>query len=528
MSTITSLLEVSNRSAVVIPEYDLSLTYHELSSLVGNYQNLFNATKSPLFNTGKKQLTIATSLPNGLEFLVAFLGVTTAGHIIAPLNSNYKQSEFEFYLSDLQADAVVVPRGIKPDSEIVRAIRAANDNILIIEIYFSNQSSRSTIDFDIFNKSGKIYESISHPVFINKSNQFSGGAKENDTAMILHTSGTTSRPKQVPLSHLNLTTSFKNIANTYKLSPKDRTYVVMPLFHVHGLIGSLLSTLSTQGTVIVPQKFSATKFWDDFIKYEANWYSAVPTIHHILLNVPKPARLPNIRFIRSCSSALAPAIFHKIEEHFQAPVLEAYAMTEAAHQMTSNNLPPGKRKPGTVGQGQGVEIVILDDSGKKLPQGEIGEVSIKGKNVTKGYMNNPKANEENFTSDGYFRTGDQGKFDEDGFLILTGRLKELINRGGEKISPVELDGVLLHHQAVSEVVFFGASDLKYGQVVHVAIVPKKGQNLTEKEVQNYLKDKVAPFKVPEKVFIVDNLPKTATGKIQRRKIAEFFAPKSKL
>ncbi|CAH2352897.1 oxalate--CoA ligase [[Candida] railenensis] len=526
MTTIGESIKITDNSAVVIPETNLTLTYRQLSSYIGNFQTLFNSNESPLFNS-KKQLTIATALPNGLEFLVAFLGTTISGNVIAPLNSNYKQSEFEFYLDDLKADAIIVPQGIKLNSEVIKAVSKFPE-ILIVEIFESPE--RSTVDFAVYYHEKIKFTSKVKTAFQNSTKQYHNArATDNQVAMILHTSGTTSRPKQVPLTHLNLTTSFKNIANTYDLSPKDRSYVVMPLFHVHGLIGSLLSTLYSQGTVIIPEKFSAKKFWDDFVTHKANWYSAVPTIHQILLNVPKPSKIPDIRFIRSCSSALAPATFEKLEKHFEAPIVEAYAMTEAAHQMTSNNIPSkGQRKPGTVGQPQGVEVVVLDDAGKILPQGQIGEVSIKGLNVTKGYINNPTANKENFTAEGYFRTGDQGKFDKDGFLSLTGRLKELINRGGEKISPVELDGILLHHPSINEVVFFGASDEKYGQAVQVAIVLKDGAKLTEEDVKEYLKDKVAAFKIPTKVFIVDVLPKTATGKIQRRKIAEFFAPKAKL
>lgn len=524
MSTISKAIQISDNSAVIIPESNLNLTYRQLSSFVGNFQQLFHHPSSPLYNS-KKQLTIATSLPNGLEFLTAFLGTTISGNVIAPLNSQYKQAEFEFYLDDLKADAIIVPQGIKLNSEVIKAVKKFPDT-KIVEIFYSPE--RFTVDIAVYEDQFIQFATTIYQPFDNKLYQFSYDlALEDKVAMILHTSGTTSRPKQVPLTHLNLTTSFKNIIKTYDLSPSDNSYVVMPLFHVHGLIGSTLSTLASQGTIIVPQKFSAGKFWEEFIKYGATWYSAVPTIHQIMLNVPKPTTLPKIRFIRSCSSALAEATFHKIEAHFNAPVLEAYAMTEASHQMSSNT--KEKRKPGTVGQGQGVEVVILDDSGKKLPQGVIGEVSIKGANVTKGYMNNPKANKENFTEDGYFRTGDQGKYDEEGFIVLTGRLKELINRGGEKISPIELDGILLHHPSVNEAVFFGAEDSKYGQIVQAAVVLKKGKKLTEQEVKDFMREKVASFKVPSKVFIVESIPKTATGKVQRRKVAEYFAiPKSKL
>lgn len=285
--------------------------------------------------------------------------------------------------------------------------------------------------------------------------------------------------------------------------------------------------------MIVPPKFSATTFWEDFIEHQANWYTAVPTIHQILLKNPPPATKPSIRFIRSCSSPLSPTVFHQLEKMYDAPVLEAYAMTEAAHQMTSNPLPKnGKRQPGSVGVGQGVEVKILDQNGDEVPQGTEAEICIRGENVTKGYLNNPAANESSFTKGGFFRTGDQGKKDEDGYVYITGRIKELINKGGEKISPIELDNVLARHPAVGEAVSFAIPDEMYGQDVGVAIVLKPGQKLGAEELKKWVAEKLAKFKVPKKVFFTDHMPKTATGKIQRRIVADEMlkkeVPKAKL
>lgn len=318
----------------------------------------------------------------------------------------------------------------------------------------------------------------------------------------------------------------KNIINTYELNPSDRTLLVMPLFHVHGLVCGLLSTLLSGGVVVIPRKFSASHFWKDFCDNHCNWYTAVPTIHQILLRKP-PSEVPAIRFIRSCSSSLAPSTMQALEKQFKAPVLEAYAMTEASHQMTSNPLPHrGPHKAGSVGLGQGVEVAILDEQGNPT---DIGEVCIRGRNVTRGYLNNPKATAESFTKDGFFRTGDQGKKDADGYLILTGRIKELINRGGEKISPIELDSVMLSHPKIAEAVSFGVPDDMYGQEVHAAVVLKPGVNdspeAVEREIQAYCQSKMAKFKVPKKIYCTDVMPKTATGKIQRRKVCEvFFKP----
>ena len=286
---------------------------------------------------------------------------------------------------------------------------------------------------------------------------------------------------------------------TYKLTPEDRTLLVMPLFHVHGLLAGLLSPLFSGGSVIIPPKFSASDFWDNFITHKANWYTAVPTIHQILLKNPPPNQIPEIRFIRSCSSPLSPKTFHELEAAFNAPVLEAYAMTEGAHQMTSNPLPPAKRFPGSVGIGQGVEVKILDLEGTEVPQGSEAEICIRGENVTNGYLNNPEANISSFTKEGFFRTGDQGKQDEDGYVIITGRIKELINKGGEKISPVELDNVVAQNQAVAEAVSFAIDDELYGQDVGMAVVLKDGKNISEADLRSYVASKVAKFKVPKKV-----------------------------
>lgn len=291
----------------------------------------------------------------------------------------------------------------------------------------------------------------------------------------------------------------ENIQLTYKLTPEDRTLLVMPLFHVHGLLAGFLAPLYSGGSVIVPLRFSASEFWNSFITHKANWYTAVPTIHQILLRNSSLSEIPKIRFIRSCSSPLSPKTFHELEKAFNAPVLEAYAMTEGAHQMTSNPLPPAKRFPGSVGIGQGVEVKILDQDGKEQPHGSEAEICIRGENVTKGYLNNPEANKTSFTPDGFFRTGDQGKKDKDGYVMITGRIKELINKGGEKISPVELDNIVAQNQAVGEAVHFAIDDDMYGQVVGLAIVLKDGQKITEDELRGYIASRVAKFKVPTKV-----------------------------
>jgi len=438
---------------------------------------------------------IAMALPNGLEVIASFLAASTVG-TAAPLNPAYTRDEFQFYLEDTGARALIVP---PKDGDEARA--AAGDQVLIVE---AECDADGRVQFSSTGSAGDLRSAV-YP-------------EPDDIALILHTSGTTSRPKRVPLSHANLLTSARNVAETYRLTSADVSLCVMPLFHVHGLVASTLATLCTGGTVVVPPKFNPLSFWVTVRDYRATWYSAVPTIHQVLLSraKTKPSGAEQLRFIRSCSAALAPQTMSDIEERFGVPILEAYGMTEAAHQMASNPLPPAARKGGSVGRGTAVEIAILDEAGQQLPQGTVGEVSIKGPNVFRGYEGNPEANAESFAN-GWFRTGDQGYLDDGGYLMLVGRLKELINRGGEKISPREIDDTLLTHPAVGEAVCFGIPHRVYGEAVAAAVVLKA--DVKESDLIAHCRLSLSDFKCPTVVYIVDSIPRTATGKIQRRNVA---------
>ncbi|KAA8649153.1 hypothetical protein EYZ11_006070 [Aspergillus tanneri] len=498
--------------AILVPKAPtpLSISYQQLYANVTNFQ-----AKLASFGVAHGG-AVSLALGNSYEFIVAFLAASWQRAIAAPLNPAYKREEFEFYIDDLSSTLVLIPEGsFLQNGPAVQA--AQKYHAAIAECYWDG----TDVVLDV-KESGKLAGNGGAEV---------QHAQPDDVALVLHTSGTTGRPKAVPLTHRNLTTTMKeNIRNTYQLTPQDRTYLVMPLFHVHGLLAAFLAPLYSGGSVIVPPKFSASEFWSDFVSYKANWYTAVPTIHQILLKTPLPNSIPPIRFIRSCSSPLSPKTFQDLEKTFNAPVLEAYAMTEAAHQMTSNPLPPRKRQPGSVGIGQGVEVKILDQAGKEVAQGTEAEICVRGDNVTKGYLNNAAANKSSFTQDGYFRTGDQGKKDAGGYVIITGRIKELINKGGEKISPIELDNTLLQHPKVAEAVCFAIPDEgHYGEDIGAAVVVKSGRTATDDELKGWVGSRLAKFKTPKKVWLVAQIPKTATGKIQRRKVAEtMLTPKAKL
>jgi oxalate---CoA ligase len=474
----SSFSHTSDKTAVVVPSKPaLSISYNQLHHDIQSFQE-----QLAVLGIGHGS-AVSSALINSYELIVSFLATAYQRAIAAPLNPAYKQDEFEFYIDDLSSSLVLVPQDAYTRND--PSVRAARKHgATIAECYMSD----SKVVLDVKEKGKK---SQTQPVL---------KAQAEDTALVLHTSGTTGKPKAVPLSHRNLTRTMFNIQQTYDLSPKDRTYLVMPLFHVHGLLAGFLAPLSSGGSVIVPPKFSAKMFWDDFATHSATWYTAVPTIHAILVKQGPPSKMPKIRFIRSCSSPLPPKVMKELESMANAPVLEAYAMTEACHQMCSNPLPSrGKRKAGSVGLGQGVEVRILDLDGKEVSQGTQAEICVRGDNVTAGYINNEKANKESFTSDGFFRTGDQGYKDEEGYIILTGRIKEFINRGGEKISPVELDNTIIQHPSVGEVVSFAIPSELLGQEVGVAVVSKGGAPIAVNDIISFVESKLAAHKKPSRV-----------------------------
>ncbi|KAI9501794.1 hypothetical protein GGI25_000317 [Coemansia spiralis] len=512
--TIASIFRHDNSAPAILTTAssdpkNITLAYADVKGQSERFIQLANKLYGKEIPAGS---VISSLLPNGLACLLVFLATTFQRCVAAPLNPAMKQSEIEFYLEDADSKILIVPEGTSEDNEGVKAAHK-----LGVPVWGVGWEDDAGIKLAVLGDTP-----VELPTF--KHQQISSiNPQPDDTALLLHTSGTTGRPKAVPLTHANIARSMLNIANTYKLTKSDRSFIVMPLFHVHGLIGSTLSSLYAGGSVVLPSRFSASHFWPEYTDSKATWYSAVPTIHQILLRYDVPEPLPNIRFIRSCSAALAPTVLHDLENKLHAPVLEAYAMTEASHQMCSNPLPPAVHKSGSVGLPQGVEVAILDDDGNKT---HLGEVCIRGENVTRGYLNNAEANAKSFTQgSNWFRTGDQGYIDEDGYVVLTGRIKELINRGGEKISPLELDAVLLKCPGVSEAVSFAIDDEMYGQEVNAAVVPKDGAEVTEDQVKQFMLENVAKFKVPKRVFVAQELPRTATGKIQRRVVAEHFTGK---
>jgi oxalate---CoA ligase len=486
------------RSALGAP-FRESFTYARLFEQIARIVDALND-----FGIGRGD-RIAIVLPNADMMAAAFLGVA-AGATGAPLNPGYRELEFKALFNDLQPRALIVEAGA--DTAAVAAARRASIPLL---------------EFSVVRKDGAADVELQGKALARTC--LRGFAKSDDVALILFTSGTTSRPKLVPLTHANLTASARNIADTFELGPEDRCLNVMPLFHIHGLVGGLLAPLVSGGSVVCPPSFNASEFFHWLEHSRPTWYTAVPTMHQLILS-RAPANIDiiekrRLRFIRSSSAALPIRVLKELESIFAAPVIESYGMTEAALQITSNPLPPGRRKLGSVGRAAGPEVAVMDESGNFLPSSMVGEVVIRGANIMGGYCNSAEANASAF-SGGWFRTGDQGYLDSDGYLFLTGRIKELINRAGEKISPRQIDDALLAHPAVEQAVAFALPHRALGEEVAAAVVLRRDARATAEELREFAATRLADFKVPRQIVIVEEIPKGPTGKLQRNGLGEKF------
>ena len=502
---MTTILDLIQESALASPE---ALALHA----PGRQPLSYSALHSHVVRTAKafrkhgirKDDAVAIVLPNGPEMATAFLAACTAA-VCAPLNPTYRADEFEFYFADLPAKALVIS-GLPdcPARDVARKM-----GLPIIELAWSERDTAGIFSV-IGDSPASDSDSLEPP-----------GA--DDVALILHTSGTTSRPKIVPLTQANLAASARHISATLELKASDLCLNVMPLFHIHGLVAALLSSLKSGAGVVCSPGFLATNFFEWIDAFRPTWYTAVPTMHGSVISRSGAAESTieshNLRFIRSSSAALPRTTLEKLESVFGVPVIEAYGMTEAAHQMASNPLPPRERKPGTVGPQAGPSISVIDNDGNPVAAGTRGEVAIKGPNVTRGYARNEKANAAAFVN-GWLRTGDEGSLDEDGYLTILGRLKELINRGGEKISPLEVDEVILAHPAVAQAVTFAARDSILGEEVAAAVVLREGAVLSERQLREFVAARIAYFKVPRRVLFMTAVPTGPTGKVQRIGLAE--------
>jgi acyl-CoA synthetase (AMP-forming)/AMP-acid ligase II len=487
------------------------ITYGQLDSLVQSTRILLASRKIARGDT------VVLVSDNSVEFVVGFLAVIALGAKVVPLSSSLTPQEYAARLAALNVVGVLIASHLADHFP-------SNDPFLASVTKWTIQVQGTGADTNVSVSDVSGEESTREHGTTQPSEVIQG----EDIALIMFTAGSTSAPKAAPLTHVNLIESVRHIAQGYELSTQDATLLVMPLFHGHGLVGGLLATLASGGSAYLPSTgaFSAHLFWPDAVRIGMTWYTGVPTIHRILVNRAKQEYPGNttiaLRFIRSCSAPLDDELVEAVAAAFHAPVISAYGMTETAHQVSSNPLPSaGVNKTSTVGLPTGVEVKILHDDGAVAAVGEIGEVVVRGRSLTAGYLNNPEANATSFLA-GWFHTGDLGSIDEDGYLNLKGRLKELINRGGDKVSPHDVDAVLVSHPKVLDAATFGEPDPVYGEVVQAAVSLREGETATESELREFCSSRLSAFEVPQRIFMVSGFPKTAKGSIDRRALARQF------
>lgn len=466
------------------PEKNVSLTYKQF------YEIALKLAANLQAQGLRKGDRVGLVLPNGLEWAIAFFGIILAGGAVAPFNPKFTSRE----LAQMQerADVQMVIYG-----ETMIGADGAQSHFKGVE------------NLDPFRIAVVGSKQRAH--------------KASDEALLLFTSGSTGGPKGVVLTNQNLLAEAKFIKDGHRLTELDIVLSILPFFHVNGLVITLITTVYAGGSAVIPRKFSASKFWGWVKQYQTTWFSAVPTILSILLSKEnqQEADTTSLRFARSASSSLPVAILEKFEELFGIPVIEAYGLSEAGSQIATNPLPPGIRKAGSVGLPAGNQIKIVDGNSQTVPYGVEGEVIVKGDNITPGYHNNPRANKESF-KDGWFYTGDLGYFDEDGYLFLTGRRKELINRAGEKISPREVDEILYQLPQIETAGVVGVPDPVLGEKLIAFMKLRSGMKVSKETVIEHCRSFLADYKIPETVYFIDDFPKAPNGKIQRFKLVELY------
>ena len=488
---------VAREAIAVMAPGRTPLTYRGLRSLVRRTGSALRA-----LGVGPHH-RVALMVSNGPEMAVASIAVA-ASAACAPLNPGLRAHELEVFLESIDPKALIV----HGDAASVATVVARRLRIGVIDLLPDVRAEAGTFSLRGI-PPGQATDPASQPA---------------DTALLLHTSGTTARPKLVPLTNANLCAAAHAVATTLALRPQDRCLNVMPLFHIHGLVAAVMSTFISGGTVVCPTTFDPHAFFRWLEEFHPTWYTAAPPIHQAILQQAPDhgaaiGRCP-LRLIRSCSAPLPTRVLADLERTFGGIVIEAYGMTECSHQICSNPLPPGKRKPGSVGPATGCEIAVVNPAGQPVPAGAAGEIVVRGPAVIAGYVQDPRANAEAFF-DGWFRTGDLGHLDRDGYLFLEGRIKEIINRGGEKISPREVEEVLMDHPAVAQAVVFPLPHPILGEDVGAAVVTRT--QTPEGDLRAFAAGRLADFKVPARVLNVDRIPQGTTGKLQRAALARAFA-----
>ncbi len=447
--------------------------------------------------------TVSLVMPNGLMTLQLLLGAMHGGWCVNPVNLLAQPDQMRYVLDHSDCKLVLVA----PEWEArVRAILST----------FESEAERElqvvVISADAASMPPASATASTPP------------PASSDIALLMYTSGTTGLPKGVMLTHRNLCANAHSISAEHALTAADRVLAVLPLYHINAFSITMLATLAHGGSLVMPPKFSAAQFWQQAIERECTWINVVPTMISYLLESESPALadVKNIRFCRSASAPLAPEQLTQFEEKFGISIIETMGLTETAAPSFSNPLTPSERKLGAVGKASGCEARVIDAKLDPIPDGQTGEVAIRGPHVMRGYYKNEAATQAAFTPDGWLRTGDLGHRDADGFFFITGRIKELIIKGGENIAPREIDEALLRHPAILDAAAVGIPDKHYGQEIMVCVVLKEGHDLDEASLRQFSTEQLGRYKSPTIIRFVPELPRGPSGKVQRLKLLDLL------
>ena len=447
----------------------------------------------------EKGQSVAVAAPNSIGTVLTFLGICLAGGRATPINLVAGAKVMAYVLNHSQAKIVIADDGNRDDI----------DNALK---YAGHSAQCYCLDFE----KGALLPKAETRRAVD--------IKADDAALLMYTSGTTGNPKGVLLSHRNLLAAGRNVADAHQITSDDNGLCVLPIYHINGLCVTVIGSLTSASGLTMPRQFSNSQFWQQISDHDCSWFSAVPTLFNYILNNENSYQLnkDRLRFARSASAPLSPEIHRRFEKRFGIPIIETMGLTETAAQILANPMPPQVRKIGSPGIAFGNEVKIIDpETLADLPPDSEGEIVIKGDNVMMGYLDQPEETAKTITSDGWLRSGDLGRMDADGYIYVTGRIKELIIKGGENIAPREIDEVLLEHEAILEAAAFARPCDNYGQRVEACVRLKGGYEITASALISHCRERLGDFKSPDKVHILDDLPKGPSGKIQRMKLIDL-------
>ena len=495
---LSNSLNFSDAVWLVSPETGQSISFRELNETI-------SAIGQKLIETGiGRGSSIAIAAPNSTASCLMFMAIVSSGFVAVPLNLVAGSTILAYTIEHSEAKFIFVADDCR--DLIASAVAQQNSNVKLIKLDPVRGPDLDALHSEV--KELQLEDIKSKPT---------------DIALLMYTSGTTGKPKGVMLSHVNLLAAGRFISTGHEIDGNDSGLCVLPIYHINGMCVTVMGTLVSASTLVIPHKFSINSFWKIIAKFKCSWFSAVPTqFSYILNNEEIPEDISSLRFARSASAPLSPDIHKKFEERFNIPIIETMGLTETGSQITTNPMPPGQRKIGSPGKAYGNQIMIGDDQFEALPAGETGEILVKGDNVMQGYFKQPEETHKTILGNGWLRTGDLGYLDTDGYVFVSGRIKELIIKGGENIAPREIDEALLTHPGILEAAAFAVPCKDYGERVEACVCLKDKVSVELAELISHCDSQIGKFKSPDNIHIVADLPKGPSGKVQRLKLFELI------